>query len=230
MFVQEAFDKYAEDYDGGRRRLIPCFDDFYGTALGCIPFPVEQALRVLDLGAGTGLFAAMIAARYPRAILTLVDVSEKMLACARRRFAAQTGKVSFLAADYSRDLAVTPPFDLVISALSIHHLRDPEKEGLFARIFAALKPGGIFVNADQVLGDSPAIERVYRQTWLEQVKEKGASEAELAAALERMQADRMATLAFQLDCLGKAGFEKVNCWYKNYSFAVFSGERPGRQK
>lgn len=226
MFVQQTFDKYAADYDSARRRLIPCYDDFYGTAVACIPFAGKRAVRVLDLGAGTGLFSGLVAARFPEADLTLVDVSEKMLAQARARFADRDAKITFVAADYSSLLPGGHPFDLIISALSIHHLADPQKEALFARCYEALAPGGFFVNADQVLGETEEIERIYRKTWLAQVKVSGASEDELAAALERMQADRMAPLSFQLDSLREIGFHNVNCWYKNYSFAVFSGEKP----
>jgi trans-aconitate methyltransferase len=40
---------------------------------------------VLDLGAGTGLFSALIAYSFPGARITLLDVSDEMLARARER-------------------------------------------------------------------------------------------------------------------------------------------------
>ena len=42
------------------------------------------------------------------------------------------------------------PFDAVISALAIHHLEDEDKRVLFARVHDVLRPGGVFVNAEQV--------------------------------------------------------------------------------
>jgi tRNA (cmo5U34)-methyltransferase len=52
-----SFNRDAAGYDAMRRRLIPCFDDFYGTALTLIgDWKPQKALRVLDVGAGTGLF------------------------------------------------------------------------------------------------------------------------------------------------------------------------------
>ena len=41
-----------------------------------------------------------------------------------------------------------------------------------------------------------------------------------------MQADRTATLEDQLDLMRAAGFEDVDCWFKSYQFAVFSGRKP----
>lgn len=38
----------------------------------------------------------------------------------------------------------------VWSALAIHHLTAPEKQALFAEILRMLRPGGVFMNADQL--------------------------------------------------------------------------------
>ena len=48
------------------------------------------------------------------------------------------------------------PFDLVVSALAVHHLDPPEKATLFHKIAARLAPGGRFVLADVVVPDDPA--------------------------------------------------------------------------
>jgi tRNA (cmo5U34)-methyltransferase len=60
------FDAHAAAYDAMRRRFIPCFDAFYGTALRLIAdWTTGEPFRVLDLGAGTGLLSAMILERLP---------------------------------------------------------------------------------------------------------------------------------------------------------------------
>jgi tRNA (cmo5U34)-methyltransferase len=40
----------------------------------------------------------------------------------------------------------------VVSALAIHHLDDDAKQDLNARVREVLRPGGVFVNAEQVRG------------------------------------------------------------------------------
>jgi tRNA (cmo5U34)-methyltransferase len=44
-------------------------------------------------------------------------------------------------------------FDLIVSALALHHLPASEKALLFARIASSLRPGGVFVLGDVVVPD-----------------------------------------------------------------------------
>ncbi|HEX2036580.1 MAG TPA: methyltransferase domain-containing protein [Chloroflexota bacterium] len=222
--VRALFDAGADAYDGARRRLVPCFDDFYRTAVELIPFESDAPLRVLDLGAGTGLLSAMIADAYPRATLTLVDLSPAMLALARERFAGSSHAVRFEILDYATTPIATG-LDVVVSALSIHHLEDEQKQSLYRRCFEAIEPGGAFINADQVAGPTPALTRAYLDTWRRQVRAAGGSEDELRQGEERMRADRPAPLESQLAWLRAAGFRDVDCFYKHYMFAVFAGFR-----
>jgi tRNA (cmo5U34)-methyltransferase len=91
--VGTMFGHAAWDYDRARRQLVPGFDRFYGAVLESIPLGELQEIRVLDLGAGTGLLSAMVAGKFPRARVTLGDLSVEMLRVARRRFAEEQGRV-----------------------------------------------------------------------------------------------------------------------------------------
>jgi len=222
--VKSIFDRYANQYNQSRRKLIPCFDDFYRIAVEIIPFQHEENIKVLDLGAGTGLFSSLVASAYKNAEIILVDVSENMIAQARKTLSKFPNNFSYLVTDYSV-VKFEQQFDVIISALSIHHLVEPQKIELYRNIINQLSPGGIFINADQVQGESPQIDKRYRETWIKQVQEKGTTETELQAAFERMKADNMSTLTSQMQWMHDAGYKDVNCWYKNYSFAVFSGRK-----
>jgi tRNA (cmo5U34)-methyltransferase len=223
--VREAFDAAAPGYDGLRRQLIPCFDDFYGALVDRLPFARGLAPRILDLGAGTGLLAGLLLARWPRARLTLVDLSAVMLGQARARFAGREGQVELRVADYLAD-PLGGPYDAVVSALSIHHLPDAGKRALFRRAYAALRPGGWFVDADNVLAPTKALAAADRALWIARVRESGIGERDLAAALLRTRLDVLAPLDDQLAWLRRAGFDDVDCRYKWLHFAVFGGRRP----
>lgn len=225
MSVHELFDRAAERYDAARRQLLPCFDDLYGVALRLLPADRALPLRVLDIGAGTGLFAALIAEQYPRAELTLIDLAPDMLAKAGERMARYGPRVAIRQLDML-EIGQLGKFDAIVSALAIHHATDAQKQAIFRAIASMLPPGGRFVHVEQVLGPTPAIESAYEQAWLDAVRAKGVSPADLAAAQERMRHDRAAPLAAQLGWLAEAGFASVHCWYQWYRFVVYSGERP----
>jgi len=220
--VKASFDDAAAVYDRARRQLVPCFDDFYGTAVESIPYGRDAAIRVLDLGAGTGLLSDMVARAFLRASISLVDLSPEMVGVARWRFAGEPSRFYVRVMDYTREL-LPGRYEAVVSALSIHHLDASEKRDLFRKVYSVLCDGGVFINADQVLGSTPEIEARYRAAWLRQVRERGVSEGDLAAALERMKEDKSSTLEEQKAWLEEASFEQVDCLYKSYSFAVYGG-------
>ena len=222
--VEILFDKAAQEYDRARRQLVPCFDELYGTVLGLLPFERRAGVRILDLGAGTGLLSALVAEALPNAWITLVDFSEAMLKKARLRFASEPARFDFEVMDYAKEPLVGE-YDAVISALSIHHLDDGEKRRLFRKVREILPEGGVFVNADQVLGTTPEIEGRYHEWWLHEARKAGVSEYDLAASLERIEQDKNATLKSQLAWLEEAGFEEVDCPYKNHRFAVYGGRK-----
>lgn len=220
----DLFDSHAADYDAARRRLVPPFEAFYGAAVGALGLLGGRAPeRVLDLGAGTGLLAACVRAAYPLARLVLLDGSPAMLEQARARLGST---VETLVADLADPLP-PGPFDAVVSALAIHHLDDDAKRTLFARACAALGPGGVFVNAEQVAAPTPRLEAAYRAWHHTAARSLGADEREWAGAVERMAADRCADVESQLRWLREAGFEDVDCVFRDHRFAVLVGVRAG---
>jgi len=223
MSVEKIFDAGALQYDRNRQKVIPCFDDFYKTAVDLIPFDTEDIFTVLDLGAGTGLLTALILNVFPNASSMVLDISEKMLEKAKERFKGND-HVHFCAMDYARSLP-TGEFDLIVSAMSIHHLYDSDKRLLYKKIYNALLPGGMFIHAELVKGATDATEVIYQRMWFEHLKETDLAKDQLSVIFERMSHDITTPLDIQLDWLKEAGFMDVDCFYKYYNFTVYAGRK-----
>jgi tRNA threonylcarbamoyl adenosine modification protein (Sua5/YciO/YrdC/YwlC family) len=156
------------------------------------------ARRVLELGTGTGETASRLLERHPQAELVGIDESGEMLGVARSWLPAKR-----VALHVSRLEEALPdgPFDLVASALCVHHLRGPQKRDLFVRIRAALEPGGRFVLADVVVPPEPAD----------------------AVTSLTPGFDHPSTLADQLQWLAQAGFQARVTW-RHADLAVLVAE------
>jgi tRNA (cmo5U34)-methyltransferase len=215
------FNAEAESYS--RRRLLPCFDAFYGSAVRALELAQPVSMRaVLDLGTGTGTLAAMVAEAYPEAQLTLLDGAPAMMENAVANLGPRTAAA--LVQDFAEPLP-TGPFDAIVSSLAIHHLDDAGKASLYARSYEALRPGGAFVNAEQVLGETPALDALLWRWHEREARALGATDEQWAAAVERMTHDRCATVGANLQLLRDAGFEDVSVHFADGRFAVLAGRR-----
>ncbi len=157
--IEEQFNKIAGEYDENRRKFIPCFDDFYQKTTDFITSNIDAPNRVIDLGAGTGLLTYYWYQRFPGAAYILIDLAKDMLDIARKRF-DHLENISYEVGNYSHKLP-DAAFDAVISALSIHHLEDGEKQRLFSEIYDRLPQGGLFVNYDQFCAGQPELNHWY---------------------------------------------------------------------
>ena len=131
------------------REEVPAYDAFQdAVAAATAGGGVE---RVLELGVGTGQTSRRVLALHPSAELIGIDESAEMLAAA-----AMHVPVADLRVHRLEDPLPEGPFDLVVSALAVHHLDGVGKADLFARIADRLGPDGRFVLGDVVVPEDPA--------------------------------------------------------------------------
>ena len=76
-----------------------------------------SALRILDVGTGSGILAITLAAELPDSHVTAIDISAAALHIARRNAATHKvdDRVSFIEGDLLAPCANLPPFDLIVS-------------------------------------------------------------------------------------------------------------------
>lgn len=132
-------------YDAMIHEDVPAYDAFQEAVARASG---DGASRLLDLGTGTGETARRLLERHPAAQLVGVDESASMLAAAREALPAD--QVTLRVGAIEEPLP-EGPFDVVASALCVHHLEGTLKRDLFARVRAVLAPGGRFVLGDVIV-------------------------------------------------------------------------------
>ena len=116
------------------------------------PFAPDAEIDVLDVGAGYGLVSEQVLRLFPRSRLTLQDYSKPMFEHARRRLWLHERQITYVLSDL-RDPRWTEglqsPFDLIVSGLAVHNLREePLIQACYGSVYELLRPTGIFLDYD----------------------------------------------------------------------------------
>ena len=110
--------------------------------------------RIIDVGAGTGYFSAVLAGRYPESRVVALDIAEGMLRQAQSRFAGACVRGDAEALPFADAAA-----ELIFSNLAIQWCACPERT--FREFGRVLRPGGRLLFATF----GPATLRELRQAW-----------------------------------------------------------------
>ncbi|HWU87869.1 MAG TPA: class I SAM-dependent methyltransferase [Kofleriaceae bacterium] len=214
----------AATYDAAIRRFIPGYEAMIGQVISILDESLGERPLVVDLGAGTGALAGAILDGIPRARVVLVDIDPDMLAVAAARVGAHGDRAELRRTSFDDAL---PPCDAVVASLSLHHVPELErKRALYARIHAALRPGGVFLSADATVHEvGPEKERTFR-AWAAGMARAGIAAAEAEALFAQWAGeDRYYPLAAELELLASAGFPRPECFWKLGASTVFGGFR-----
>lgn len=137
MWNADIYDRY------GKERLQPSID--LVNRIGN-----KQFKRIMDVGCGTGMSTAALAANWKTAEITGVDLSEEMLQKARENLT----DITFVQRDCSQSLADMGTFDLIFSNAFMQWLSDQEK--FISSSFDMLDKGGVFAAQIPLFDEMPA--------------------------------------------------------------------------
>lgn len=149
----------AVDYDAAAPVIHPQYVTVQEELLAALPFGADQAFRLVDFGGGSGRLVERVLEQFPSATAVVMDQSEPFLGVAQQRL-SRFGSRAAIVKHRLQDEWTTAvgPVDAVVSSSAIHHLEPAEKQQLFAKIFAALPSGGVFINGDE---HRPALDAAY---------------------------------------------------------------------
>ena len=144
--------RYVEDWiarDARRKaERMPILE----ALIAAMPFASDASMDVLDVGGGSGVITEVVLDAFPAARITLQDFSELMLARARARFAIRDRTVRYVQCDLEDPTwarKVGGPFDLVVSGIAIHNLKDlAAMAACYEAVHGLLKEGGCFLDYD----------------------------------------------------------------------------------
>jgi tRNA (cmo5U34)-methyltransferase len=181
------------------------------------------ARHVLDIGCGAGNYTLKLLERLPELNVTLVDLSRPMLDRALQRISdATSANVTSIQADIRKVRLGEERFDIILAAAVFHHLRtDAEWHDVFAKCYAALRPGGSLWISDLIEHANPAVQALMWQrygAYLAGLKDEAYRDHVFSYIAKE---DTPRPLPYQTDLLRSVGFSAVEILHKNGCFAAF---------
>jgi tRNA (cmo5U34)-methyltransferase len=222
--VEQHLGMRVEDYDREIRRLVPHYDELVSEGMALLGALTVPDARILDVGSGTGRFAAAILAGMPRARVVLLDLDPEMLDHARARLVAHGDRASFVHGSFLDPL---PACDAVVASLSLHHVKDlATKERAYRAIHDALPPGAPFLSLDASVPSDPALHELAMARWAEHMGAHGIDEPTARRHFsEWAREERYFSVPEELSALARAGFASPECFWRKGPLAILGACR-----
>lgn len=217
--MEDFFNSRNEVYDKEHLAGIDGGMEGKKTAVSFLP---KDAKDIIDFGIGTGLELGWIFKHSPNAVVTGVDVSEKMLERLLEKHGRQ--KIVIKKADYLEYEVEAESFDAALSIMSFHHYPHDVKEKLYKKIFNGLRAGGVYVECDYMLSeheyeDPQKLEDHYFAEYARLKAEQG------LAGGQEYHYDTPCTVQNQKNLLSAAGFGKVSEVWRKGNTVILVAEK-----
>jgi tRNA (cmo5U34)-methyltransferase len=176
-----------------------------------LEFMPQKVTRILDLGTGDGRLLSRLRIGRSGTEGVALDFSPTMLKAARERFQGDE-RVRVIEHNLDEPLPDLGRFDVVVSSFAIHHCADKRKRALYAEIYTALSPGGVFYNLEHV---APATAGLHARF----LSALGITEA------DEDPSNKLVSVEAQLLWLREIGFKDVDCHWRWLELALFGGRK-----
>lgn len=157
----QRWDAQQEYYIADREERFQVVADVVAWSLGSVDGAVGAAgavgavgagrpPRIADLGCGPGSLSTRLAARFPGAEIVGIDADPLLLGLGAAVSAPGVRAVEGNLTDpaWPDALGLAGPWDAAVSSTALHWLRPEDLRAVYRTVFARLRPGGVFVDAD----------------------------------------------------------------------------------
>ena len=207
------------EYDSRIRTFIPGYEVMHDSVAQTLAATTRrQRPTILELGIGTGALAARCLEARPSARVIGVDEDLTMIEATRARLGGRLHtalKGSFEAIDL-------PRCDAIVACLALHHVPPGPRRGrMFRKLRRALRPGGVFINADCFPASNPRLAAADRAAWVTHL-EASYTPREVRGFFRRWAGeDHYVPLSEEVAALERAGF-RVDVTMRHGAFAVIT--------
>ena len=243
LALPEGFDwqHWADRWERMQGRYLVRRAERFETVVRTVRDTVAPVSCIVDLGCGPGSLMLPLLEAFPRAEAWGIDFDPAMLLLAGERLSHLGGRVHLVQADLSTSSwegDLPPAVDAVVSATALHWLAQDRLATLYRQVARRLRPGGMFLNADHVGSDDPAIQKGREQRrarmragvaeagdwdgfWGAYLRALGAAPREVGGWESGVEAGM--PLTWHLDVLRACGFRAVDCFWRCDCDAIYGG-------
>lgn len=231
-------------WDSMQEYYNPDRKERFKTLISLIKAKKNEPELILDLGCGTGSIMLECLLAFPSSQVKGIDFDFTLLALAKERLDKFGTRVTLVQSDFRNDDWVNKSntYDVILSATALHWLDSHELAELYTKIYASLKPKGIFLNADHVGSSDSEIQEAlennkrkiyskislndpWKSFWEEYFTELG---NEIKAQRDKMQGnwhgvEEGLPLEWHFMKLKESGFAYVDCFYRFFNDAIYGG-------
>ena len=222
MSVAQHLNIKLSEYDRSIRTFIPNYEEMLNAAAGVLQIIKKENPTLIDLGIGTGALSARCLKVKPEASVHAIDGDADILAMARKRLAKISHSAhEFVVGDFTK--AALPKCDAIVASLALHHIpRRAAKQKLYARCHAALRSGGVLINADSCPASHARVAERDMKQWLAHLEQSYSAQEARGFFEAWAEEDTYFPLQVELEMLRAVGFKAEVVWRRGV-FAVVAG-------
>lgn len=227
--VHRAYGRRAAGFDGFLK-TIPGYDAHLRMSTNRMGLRGGSALRLLDIGCGTGASTAALLDAAPGATVIAVDASTEMLAVARKKNWPPHVEFVHTRLETLAEAGVHGPFDGIFAAYLVSNL--PDAEIGLRRLLSLLEPGAPLAVHDYAVADRMGSRlRWSLASWSYLIPmariRSGSAELQRYRTRRVQSADGVEAMTHRM---GRAGFEDVRVQtvpgWQQHVVHTFLGRRP----
>ena len=240
---------WVERYEKMQRRYLVRWEERFETIIRLLRAKEGKVNRIVDLGCGAGSLSERILKGIDECEVVAIDFDPTLLMLAEARLGKFGGRAKIILLDLREESwtdCIKSKADAIVSATALHWFSAEQLAKLYRQLGSILKPGGIFLNADHVASDSPAIQKAWEQhretmrqeeqhgsgdNWNEFFQAYGeALKIDLDSIRQKVIGQWVAVeeglpLAWHIDRLRECGFASVDCFWRCDCDAVYGAIR-----